>query len=234
MFSQAVIENLGFYVYFLKDTRNGEFFYVGKGRGNRIFQHLMGSFQAELANEKSDRIREIRAAGEEVEHYILRHGLTEEQAFEIEAALIDFVGLDSLSNVMGGHYSSDFGIKTVEEIQAQYAAKGFIADDPVILINLNRLYRRDMTAEELYEATRKAWVIGPRRECAKYAIAHYRGLTREVYIIERWYPVPAHGKNRWAFDGHLAPEEIREKYRYQSIKDYFKRGEANPIKYVNC
>jgi len=35
-----VAERLGWYVYRLIDPRNGETFYVGKGRGNRIFQHV--------------------------------------------------------------------------------------------------------------------------------------------------------------------------------------------------
>lgn len=39
--------------------------------------------------EKLKRIREIRMDRFEVAHVIHRHGMTEEQAFEVEAALID-------------------------------------------------------------------------------------------------------------------------------------------------
>jgi uncharacterized protein len=39
-FSQAVCERIGYYVYILKDPRNNLNFYVGKGKGNRIFQHI--------------------------------------------------------------------------------------------------------------------------------------------------------------------------------------------------
>ncbi len=38
-FSQEVCEKLGYYVYRLVDPRNGETFYVGKGRNNRVFAH---------------------------------------------------------------------------------------------------------------------------------------------------------------------------------------------------
>ena len=31
---------LGIYVYRLIDPRNGQTFYVGKGKGNRVFQHM--------------------------------------------------------------------------------------------------------------------------------------------------------------------------------------------------
>jgi len=157
--------------------------------------------------------------------------------FGAAAALIDFIGLDSLTNRMGGIYMADFGMKTGSEIIAQYEAAELVAEDPLILVNLNRLYRREMTPNELYEATRKWWVVGKRREKALYAVPHFQGLTLEVYRIEEWHPShpsPEHGRKRWAFTGRLAPEDVRLQYRYKSVKSFFKRGEANPIKYVNC
>lgn len=39
-FSPEVSAQLNYYVYRLIDPRNGQTFYVGKGRGNRIFQHV--------------------------------------------------------------------------------------------------------------------------------------------------------------------------------------------------
>lgn len=233
-FSQSVIENLGYYVYFLRDPRDSEVFYVGKGKGNRIFQHLACALKTHTENEKLDQIREIEKAGRKVEHFVLRHGLTEEEAFEVEAALIDYLGVDSLANIMGGKYSSDYGIKTTGEIIAQYSAKKLVALDSLVLININKLFRRDMTAGELYESTRKAWVIGKRREKALYAVPHWRGLTREVYKIDQWHHCPGNGKNRWAFSGELADDEVRGQYCYRSVKSLFKQGASNPIRYVNC
>ncbi len=96
MFSQAVIEKLGFYVYFLKDPRNDMVFYVGKGRGNRVFNHMICALDTDSGDdrgmdEKLETIREITGSGHEVQHYILRHDLDEKSAFEIEASLIDWV-----------------------------------------------------------------------------------------------------------------------------------------------
>lgn len=234
MFSQAVIEKLDYYVYFLQDPRTDEVFYVGKGIGNRVFNHLDCAIETDGDTEKLDIIRDVIKSGRSIKHYILRHGLSEQTAFEIEAALIDFVGMENLSNLQGGHYSSDFGIKTAEEISAIYEAEGLSTVEPVMLININRLYRREMTDSELYDATRKSWVVGSRREKAKYAIATYRGLTREVYKIENWFQVDVGGKTRWGFNGHVAKKEVREPLRYKSIASFFSKGAANPIKYLNC
>ena len=230
MFSQQVIEKLNYYVYTLIDPRNKKEFYIGKGYGNRVFNHVEYAIESEEKSAKLDIIRDIINQGYKVKHLILRHGLTKEVAFEIEATLIDFIGLDRLSNFQSGHYSSDYGIKTSDEIIAMYEADELVTNEDVILININKLFKRDLTENELYDSTRKCWVIGERRKKAKYAIATYRGLTREIYIIDKWIPFD----NRWGFEGRIANKNIRDKLIYKSIKSYFSRGAANPIKYVNC
>jgi hypothetical protein len=39
-FSNEVASQLNYYVYRLIDPRNGQTFYVGKGKGNRLFHHV--------------------------------------------------------------------------------------------------------------------------------------------------------------------------------------------------
>ena len=40
MFSSEIIREIKYYVYLLSDPVNDKIFYVGRGKGNRIFQHL--------------------------------------------------------------------------------------------------------------------------------------------------------------------------------------------------
>lgn len=140
MFSQSVIEKLEYYVYLLQDPRTNEIFYIGKGKGNRLFEHVEGAKETDEKIEKLEKIREILNSGNTVKHCIIRHGMTEETAFDVEAALIDFIGLKNLSNIQGGHNSSDFGIKTAEDISAMYEAEELNTDEPSILININKRY----------------------------------------------------------------------------------------------
>jgi len=234
MFSKSVIEKIGSYVYSLCDPSTKEVFYIGKGKGNRVFDHLKCSLDESLNSNKLDRIREITSKGLEVEHTILRHGLTDDEAILIEAVLIDFAGKDNLSNEVKGHYSSDFGAKTASEIIFQYDAKPCVIDDKVIIITVNRQFKQTMTEQELYEITRGWWVIGERRNNAEYVISAYNGLVREIYQIDSWESRAFGEKKRRAFTGKVASEEIREKYKNTSLENYIVKGAQNPIKYVNC
>ncbi|MBN1123350.1 MAG: hypothetical protein JXJ17_19930 [Anaerolineae bacterium] len=164
---------------------------MGKGIGNRIFAHVNDALNNPTSSDKLDRIRAIREQGYNVQHIILRHGLTEKEAFEVEAAVIDLLGIDELTNLVAGHESGERGRMNARDIIAQYNAQPITIDEPTILIIVNRLFRYGMSAEELYEITRGNWVVGPRRNEAKYACTVYRGIVREVYRIHGWFPVDA-------------------------------------------
>ena len=230
-FSPAVCEKIGYYVYILRDPRDKQIFYVGKGANNRVFAHVQDAHDTIIENAKLDRIRAIHAQGQRVDIIIHRHGLTEKEAFEVESALIDLLGLPNLSNLVAGHYAHEHGKMTIDEIIAQYDAPTIPIIEPVILIIINRAYRRGMSQTELYEATRKHWKIGKRRENAQYAFSVSNGLVRQVYKIETWYP-SQQSLGRWIFDGHVATDLVH--YVGCDIRQYLTRGAQNPIVYINC
>ncbi len=231
--SQSTIEKLGYYVYSLSDPRTNKVFYIGKGCGNRINHHLIGALKENTKEtDKIKKIREIQSAGLEVGLVILRHGLTEKEAFEVESTLIDFIGMKNLTNIVLGHNSYDRGKMTLQNIEIEYEAPKAIFDDRVMLIRINKLYRYDMSAKELYEATRKDWVINSwRAKITPIVCAIYGGIIREVYKVDRWIPSPD-VLGRWKFEGKIVPEDIRKKYINKSVKHIFKQGSQNPIKYV--
>lgn len=229
-FSQTVCEKIGYYVYVLRDPRNSSIFYIGQGVGNRIFQHVFCALKTDIESDKLNLIREIHNLNMEVEYYILRHGLLKEQALEVESACIDLLGLENLTNIVKGHNNWERGLKTIDEIVQLYDAKTIIVEEPAVMITINKVYRRFMTAEELYNSTRSSWKIAHWRiSKIKYAIASFRGIVREVYTVEDWHKTED-GK-RWCFTGKVAESEIRDKYINQSLENYIKKGSQNPIRY---
>jgi hypothetical protein len=53
-----------------------------------------------------------------------------------------------------------------------------------------------------------------------------------VYEINDWYESLEY-PSRIEFNWKVASDNIREKYIYKSISNYFTQGSQNPIKYVN-
>jgi hypothetical protein len=239
---QRVIENLGFYVYLYVDPRSGYSFYVGKGQGDRILCHLSDTEDTE----KVRLIAELREVGLEPRLEILKYGLTEQEAFLVESAAIDLLGIHELTNRVKGHGAMENGRASLAEIIRELDAEDAQITEKVVLIKAAQLYRQEMTPSELYEATRGIWRVVPRRHKADYAFCVYRGIVREVYAIERWRRADdppfrradilendPRLKNRWLFDGTVA-EEMRKKYLGKSVRSYLGSKSQNPIKYVNC
>lgn len=233
---------LGYYVYLYTDPRTGKPFYVGKGQGQRALSHLSAAGESRKAN----LLRDLKAQGLAPQIDILAHALSdEESALRIEAAVIDLLGLDGLSNKVRGWRSIQLGRMSLKELVMYYAATPVgIIDDPVLLIRINKLYRHGMSEMELYEATRGVWVLGERRKGARFAFALFEGIVREVYEIYSWHPAGTNHYSsrpekdvkiagRWEFVGKIAPNEIRDKYIDRSVKKYLRAKAQNPIVYVN-
>jgi hypothetical protein len=90
---------LPYYVYELRDPRNNEVFYVGKGTRLRLDAHTAGSEDA-----KRKRIADIEAAGLVVSRIVVGRFETEAEAFAVESVLIKWVyGFPNLTNQVHGH-----------------------------------------------------------------------------------------------------------------------------------
>ena len=140
-------------------------------------------------------IREIISEGKRVEHYLLRHGIgDEERAFEIESTIIDLLThndykhLSNITNKVAGHHAWDRGIKKADEVELLF--RGEQVDDRkiyhnLLLININKTYKPGIS---LYEATRKNWKLSFEKvKNIEYVCSEYRGIIRAIFKPHSWH-----------------------------------------------
>ncbi len=238
-FTAEIKKQLGYYVYRLIDPRNGETFYIGKGKDNRVFDHASGNIREEEEgqdSEKLKRIREIKLSNFEVGHVIHRHGLSNSTALEVEAALLD--AYPSTTNIAGGHDSGERGARHAQEIIQEFSAKEAVFRHNVIAIKINR----SATEKSVYNAVRYAWKLDKNRaEKSSYVLAVINGLIVGVFEPEAWFPAtpeffPAYEQTRHGrigFVGKEAPNNIANLYLGKRLPaKYRKRGAAAPARYI--
>jgi hypothetical protein len=264
MFSQTTIDAIKSYVYALVDDKD-IIFYIGKGEGNRVFdhieevrRHLKGKNElrsidsmknqddtVSTTSPKREKIAAMLQKGHEPKKYIIREGLTPEQALLIEAALIsvlDWQLKEKLTNQVAGHGTAHFGLKTAEELEAT-RGEPFLLDDlpnlaegeEVVAINVNRRWKEVVRGEaSLIAIAQGRWRINVTRarEC-KYAIIHANGIVRGVFEIACWSDRGTDG--RCTFTPKYSTPMEDQRFRNKNASSLF--GEEGnraqyPIKYI--
>ncbi|WP_420177871.1 LEM-3-like GIY-YIG domain-containing protein [Kerstersia gyiorum] len=220
-FSSATKQQLGYYVYGLVDPRTNEIFYVGKASSNnRAYDHLA---QASNDSEKSLRIEEIRQTGIDPRVDILRYGLDEHSVLDVEAAIIDTLGLENLTNAVRGH-GVERGRMTAEDVERLYGAPSVPLEDvkeAAILFFIKNTYSPTQDHIERYDSVRQFWKIGEERRTPdpatgelpyKLALAIVDSVVVGAYRIAAWFPAgttvstrasshPDESNGQWEFVG---------------------------------
>ena len=232
-----VVEALRHYVYMLRDPRNGEIFYVGRGAGSRLFAHETEAMNSARNSEKLDRIRSIHGSNLKVTYLILRYGLSEEDAMLVESVAIDLLGntVAGLENKIKGAGSGLYGLRKLDDVVLEYAAEHLRKiGTRCVVININKTYQGDEDRSKIYEAVRSSWVIAkerignPKNPKLKYVLAEYRQIIVEVFRVTEWLEVRDQNKRpRWAFIGEVAEEGVRNQYLNKKVEK--KRGAVNPV-----
>ena len=215
-FSKSTKEHLGFYVYGLVDPRDKQIFYVGKASANdRAFSHLKVKSSE---SKKQKAIDEIRAAKLEPIVEILRYGLESEKvALEVEAAIIDAIGLENLTNAVRGH-GVERGRLFASEVERLHGSEpvhiGSITD-PCMLFFIHNTYSPTLSEQELYDSVRQFWhqVSEQTRMNLTHPVALgvVEGVVVRSYSIAGWYPAGttlssrsfSGAEDKWEFVGQL-------------------------------
>ena len=222
-----------YYVYRLVDPRTFLTFYIGKGCGDRVFQHIKNvkSLYGEdddAFSLKSQQIAEIMACGKQVIPIIHRRGLTEKEAFEVEAALID--AYPGLTNIQRGH-GIDRGVITVEDLKMSLNAVEYTEPSEKYII-IKTTPKAIQENGNLYEATRKAWRAKlEKAQKYKYVLSVIYGIVQEVYEVDedKWIQIP--NTDRIAFEGKPTKDSISSLKGKLIPAKYREKGAAYPFLY---
>lgn len=238
-FSEPTRDQLKHYVYRLIDPRSGETFYVGRGQNDRVFNHVRRAARLTPNHEdddlRMDRISKIRGANLEVIHIIHRHGMDQDTAKEVEAALIDVY--PGLTNKRGGS-GSDFGPAHADQLEALYGAREveFTPEDRCMVIKTKWATVEDHGC--VYEAVRRSWVVSKDRASrANYVLAIIDGICREVFrdlVWERSGKPPSGKRQRYEFTGEAVEDtNTRERFIGRRLPARMRqRGAAAPVFYT--
>ena len=238
-FSSAAQDTLQHYVYRLVDPRNGETFYVGRGQGDRVFQHVAGAIKSARKDEldpKFSRINQVRVEGLEVQHIIHRHGMNLDTAKEVEAALID--AYPGLTNRMGGAGSNDRGVRHADQIIREYDAPEFELQHKLIVISVGKTYEE----RGVYEAVRAVWDMnGARARQHDLVLARVGRFVVGAYKVKKWidwapnvFPYDPEGlEGRVGFVGTCADKEIWDHYVGRRVPErLLSRGARKAFRYL--
>lgn len=236
-FPPGVAENLGWYVYRLIDPRNGETFYVGKGKRDRIFEHARGAVrdQEDALSLKLGRIRSILASGLEVIYVVHHHGIDDEDtAYRIETAVMDCY--PGLTNIVGGHGSGQFGARHVEQIISDYAAVEFEPRERILAISIGQTHAE----RSIYDAVRGVWKLDIERARQQELVLAVVGrIVRGVFRAQVWVPATVGNfphltedlPGRIGFVGSQAEPAVVARYLNRLVPSAYHHGQ-NPVRFI--
>jgi hypothetical protein len=236
----------------LRDAEQAFMFFIAMGKDSVCADRLPGFASAEVERREKE-THEKQLLEEKNRRQDLLHTLLEEELRDEQSQLVHLI-VDCLSKRAGleeitlGEVVVALGGKESGEEEPPGGEEPPVSTEAEIkhkamLITINKLYRSNMSPEELYEVTRGIWVVGKDRDRVELALAVYQGIVREVYRVSCWEPAGSRpyktldskgykGSGRWEFVGEVAGD-VRDAYINKSVRKYLRRGSQNPIKYVN-
>lgn len=179
-------------------------------------------------NEKTKRITEIISSQLNVQYVIHRHSIetvarevineckihkdgetllrsiSDKIAYEVEAALIE--AYEDLSNITGGHNSSDRGCQHAEQLIHKYKKEALNPRHNLIALSIGSSYK---DSNDLEKSVRLAWRANlDKAKQQDFVIAHSRGLVLEVFQVSKDDWLEATPEN---FPGEIKPDEDEDR-----------------------
>lgn len=241
-FNSMTSAKLQAYVYALVDPRakgslKERIFYVGKGNGSRCFNHAVAARgrQDHSLNEHEHKLSTIHAihnAGQEVGVFIVSHGMKDDEAFALEAALIPLIGD---TNAVAGHGDQLMWLRKnqIDELYDKPIERSDVELflENILFVSLNQQDTNALMAAgaeaQLSYVTLGDWNLGePRSRLVDCLIGVKHGLIVSIFKIEktnkgvakferiRPQKAGAHGRSRFV---GTRVQELEEKLASRSV-----------------
>jgi len=191
MFSENSINDLKYYVYILVDPRDERIFYVGKGIGNRVFDHE----KEIVSSPKNDLINDILSHGLTVKKYIVHSGLKESEAYVAETVLnkfLRFMGYNLTNLQTAINLTEECCL--VEEYDRLHSKESLNKDNFVDLhafrvafLNFNAISRKNTWSELEYEKTMQQYFgFHKQTELPSIVFVVRKGIIYSCYKVNSW------------------------------------------------
>ena len=142
-----------------------------------------------------------------------------------------------LTNLVGGHGSSIFGCRSVDQIVSAYAAKPLVVKERLILIFVGKMLDEGL---DVYDAVRAIWKMKrDKAEQHRLVLAYDGVLVLAAYRPTRWlegskanfpFVLKEDPKSpRIGFEGEAA--DVWSEYVGRRVPPR-KKGAANPVRYL--
>ena len=240
----TVDEKLEYYVYALLDPTDNVIFYVGKGKNGRIVDHIKEAKAAlksqRKQSKKVERILKVLTDLGQIKFLILRSGLSEKNAYEVEGTMIDFLmnkdydfsRIADLQNVQGGHHNDTNGMMTFDDMQRIVSSEPAIINDgeKILAISINSSYFP--SKRDVYAAVRSCWHVDVKHaQRARYIATVFQGVIVGLYENAHWQEVmPSETPSRYEFNAdQVEDQDVKDRLLYHKWMLGF--GSGNPIRY---
>lgn len=219
-------EKLGNYIYALIDPRDRKMFYVGKGVGDRMFEHFKEAEDChknnKIASSKIIRILDIWNNDEDVEWAIICHSVDKSRIFEIESAVYNAVSVSQNGSLLNSSVTPHSSLLNKDDVKA-LAAKPInpeVAYKTVFVFPIQNALEKGGGE---YEATRRAWYVKQEyQKIPSFAVGVSQGISKGSFRIKSWHVY--HEKHEFIGDVHEPLNNYSWLKIINTAKGYWQRG----------